>query len=77
MLKLEVKIGRISAACPACGGVDFRAPGPGSMDVLACMSCGANAAYGLLQQQITNKTIAESEEAIKAARGLRERNAET
>jgi hypothetical protein len=77
MLKVEVKIGRISAACPACGGVHFHAPGPGSMDVVTCMSCGASATYGLLQQQITNKTIAESEEAIKAARGLRERTAET
>jgi len=77
VLTVEVKIGRVSAACPGCGGERFLAPRvrPKSMDVLTCGDCGTKVTYILLLQQITQKSMAASDEAIEAARSQRRRDA--
>jgi hypothetical protein len=57
MVTLEVKVGRISAVCPVCGGTAFRAPKkrPKSMDVLTCVACVTKFTYVFLLQQIAEK----------------------
>ena len=68
-----VKIGRITAICPACGHEDFRCreANPGAMEVMTCDRCGTKVTYGFLTEQIAQKSIAETDEALKAAHDRR------
>lgn len=68
-----VKIGRVTAVCPACGHDDFRCREevPGAMDVMTCDRCGTKVTYGFLTEQIISKSIDETDAALKAARDIR------
>jgi hypothetical protein len=73
MVRVEVKIGRITALCPGCGDGRFVAPSKRlrSMDILTCVRCGTKVTYILLREQATRKSIQEAQKAIEASKALR------
>jgi hypothetical protein len=67
---MVVKIGRITAVCPACDHEEFRCSEerPVAMDVMTCDRCGTKVTYGFLTEQIAQKSIDEADAALKAAK---------
>ena len=67
---MVVKLGSITATCPACGHEEFRCreETPSAMEIMTCDRCGTKVTYGFLTDQIAQKSIEQTDAALKASR---------